>query len=153
MNDKLSNNTLSPGQYSTDAGGWGSSGQTPGGPTPGGPSGYTPGGPDATPKNNLVGIGAQAGQITLEVCTLCLKDILLTDEYIKLWNCNHLYHRICMIHKVATATDKKFFLTEIELQGEKSDFHICHICWFTDYSLQFGKYRSEIIFDLLKEKG
>lgn len=45
---------------------------------------------------------------------ICTKDILLTDEYIKLADCEHTFHRICLIHRVAQFSKKKFFLTEEE---------------------------------------
>ena len=49
------------------------------------------------------------------ICELCRKDVMLTDEYIRLTDCCHIFHRICMIHKLARLTDKKFFLTEDEI--------------------------------------
>jgi len=44
-------------------------------------------------------------------CELCQKGILITDEYIRLQDCQHIFHRICLIHKLVKETDKKFFLT------------------------------------------
>lgn len=49
-----------------------------------------------------------------EACRICEKEVLITDEYIRLLDCNHIYHRICLIHHIAEMTNKRFFLTRQE---------------------------------------
>ena len=39
---------------------------------------------------------------------------MITDEFIRLLDCNHLFHRICLIHWIAELTSKRFFLTRKE---------------------------------------
>ena len=34
------------------------------------------------------------------ICSICEQTILVTDEYIRLLDCNHVYHRICLIHSI-----------------------------------------------------
>ena len=107
---------MTPGGFGTRIN---TEGLTPGETTPGEPpleNQFSP---------NGAGVAGSSVFMTIDVCALCQKDILLTDEYIKLIDCNHIYHRICMIHRVAAATEKKFFLTEDEITDEKSNFHLC----------------------------
>jgi len=47
-------------------------------------------------------------------CSICSEDVLVTDEYIRLLDCNHTFHRICLIHSIAEITSKRFFLTRRE---------------------------------------
>lgn len=47
-------------------------------------------------------------------CELCNKPIEITEEFIRLLDCNHLYHRICLIHRIVELTSKRFFLTRKE---------------------------------------
>lgn len=47
-------------------------------------------------------------------CQLCDKELHITDEFIRLLDCNHIYHRICLIHHIADLTKKRFFLTRRE---------------------------------------
>ena len=49
-----------------------------------------------------------------EPCKICNGMVLITDEYIRLLDCNHIYHRICLIHSIAELTQKRFFLTRRE---------------------------------------
>ena len=46
-----------------------------------------------------------------------------------------------MIHRMATMTEKRFFLTEEELSAE---FHMCLNCSKDDESKRFGRYRQYI---------
>lgn len=48
------------------------------------------------------------------LCSICRQFVLVTDEFIRILDCNHIYHRICMIHHVAKVTNKRFFLTKKE---------------------------------------
>ena len=52
-------------------------------------------------------------------CKLCKSNVLITDEYIRLLDCNHIYHRICLIHFIAELTSKRFFLTRKEQKSIK----------------------------------
>ena len=54
-----------------------------------------------------------------EDCKVCKQQILITDEYIRLLDCNHVYHRICLIHYIAELTSKRFFLTRNEQKINK----------------------------------
>jgi hypothetical protein len=85
---------------------------------------------------------------------------LITDEYIRLLDCNHIYHRICLIHYIAELTSKRFFLTRIEQKLNKDQpLSLCPNCKSQDaefgyLSKNFCKgYRKHVIFDLLKDKA
>lgn len=47
-------------------------------------------------------------------CSLCNKPILITEEFIRLLDCQHLYHRLCLIRRVVEASQKRFFMTRRE---------------------------------------
>jgi len=97
------------------------------------------------------------------VCSICQQCVLITDEYIRLLDCNHIYHRICMIHSIAQVTNKRFFLTPKEQQAEFDDpeqpLSLCPNCKHEDAQigyLSLGRvkgYRKHMIFDLLKDKA
>ena len=95
------------------------------------------------------------------VCTICKQNILVTDEHIRLLDCNHIYHRICMIHSISLKTGKRFFLTRKEqnelLKGNDEVVSLCPNCKIEDKEIGylskcFG-YRKHIIYDLLKDKA
>ena len=88
----------------------------------------------------------------IDICKICSKAVMVTDEYIRLADCLHVFHRICLIHRQAQKTDKKIFLSKQEIEEDPS-FHICETCEREDQSKTFGRYREHIIFDLLKENG
>ena len=48
------------------------------------------------------------------ICSICSKSVLIIHEYIRLLDCNHIFHRICLIHKIAQLTSKRFFMTRKE---------------------------------------
>jgi hypothetical protein len=48
------------------------------------------------------------------ICSICNKGVLIIHEYIRLLDCNHIFHRICLIHKIAQLTSKRFFMTRKE---------------------------------------
>lgn len=87
-------------------------------------------------------------------CTLCGKSVKVTDEFIRLLDCNHVYHRICLIQAVAQLTNKRFFLTKQE-RKEHPGISLCPNCkdaGFIQRGLVRG-YRKHIIWDLLKDKA
>lgn len=95
-----------------------------------------------------------------DVCKICLQNILITDEYIRLLDCNHIYHRICLIHSIAELTSKRFFLTRKEQKHINSkSLSLCPNCSTEDNLHGFiskgycKAYRKHIIFDLLKDKA
>lgn len=84
--------------------------------------------------------------------------MLVSDEYIRLLDCSHIYHRICMIHFVAQVTNKRFFLTKKEQRDFKDQpLSLCPNCKEEDkqygYLTYCRGYRKHIIFDLLKDKA
>ena len=84
----------------------------------------------------------------LDTCLICGKDIFLTDEYLKLLDCDHSYHRICMIHHLAQVTDKKFFMTDNEIKDKSNNLSVCLGCG------EMGQgYREYVMYDVLKEKS
>lgn len=92
------------------------------------------------------------------VCSICKQCVLVSDEYIKLLDCNHIYHRICMIHFIAQVTNKRFFLTRKEQKdAQDQPLSLCPNCKEDDkaygYLKQCKGYRKHIIFDLLKDKA
>jgi hypothetical protein len=93
-------------------------------------------------------------------CKICKQKILITDEYIRLLDCNHIYHRICLIHYIAELTSKRFFLTRNEQKVNK-DKPLCLCPNCKNQDSEFGYlssgfikgYRKHVIFDLLKDKA
>jgi hypothetical protein len=87
-------------------------------------------GPDYFPQQRI----ANSEQDTILVkgdciCSLCKQCVLVSDEFIRLLDCNHIYHRICMIHNVASVTNKRFFLTRNEQQNYKDQpLSLCPNC-------------------------
>ena len=90
--------------------------------------------------------------------------MLVTDEYIRLMDCHHIYHRICLIHHIAQVTNKRFFLTRQEQLNEfdpqeDSALSLCPNCKIEDSEVGYLRqgrvkgYRKHIIFDLLKDKA
>ena len=84
--------------------------------------------------------------------------MLVTDEYIRLLDCNHIYHRICLIHKIAQLTNKRFFLTRKEQKAiQNQPLSLCPNCKSDNdvygYLKVCNGYRKHIIFDLLKDKA
>jgi len=64
-----------------------------------------------------------------DTCRICQQNILITDEYIRLLDCNHIYHRICLIHSIAELTSKRFFLTRKEQKLiNKKTLSLCPNC-------------------------
>lgn len=91
-----------------------------------------------------------------EDCKVCKQQILITDEYIRLLDCNHVYHRICLIHYIAELTSKRFFLTRNEQKINKDQpLCLCPNCKVQDsvYLKMCKGYRKHVIFDLLKDKA
>mmetsp|Transcript_21834 Transcript_21834/g.33801 ORF Transcript_21834/g.33801 Transcript_21834/m.33801 type:complete len:206 (-) Transcript_21834:1472-2089(-) len=93
-------------------------------------------------------------------CRICSENVRVTDEYIRLLDCNHVFHRICLIHSIAELTSKRFFLTRQEQkQAPNQPLSLCPSCKAEDsekgfLSKGFCKgYRKHIIFDLLKDKA
>jgi hypothetical protein len=77
----------------------------------------------------------------------------VTDEYIRMLDCNHIFHRICLIHSIAELTSKRFFLTRQEQKKlSYQPINLCPNCK-TDENSKFKGYRKHIIFDLLKDKA
>lgn len=95
------------------------------------------------------------------VCSICGQCVMITDEYIRLLDCNHIYHRICMIHSIAQATSKRFFLTRKEqlkeFEEKDQPLSLCPNCKLEDaqygYLSKVKGYRKHIVFDLLKDKA
>lgn len=87
-------------------------------------------------------------------CALCKKTVKVTDEFIRLLDCNHVFHRICLIQSIAQLTNKRFFLTKQE-RKELPGISLCPCCpeaGFIQRGLVRG-YRKHIIWDLLKDKA
>ena len=77
----------------------------------------------------------------------------MTDEYIRLLDCNHMYHRVCLIRNLAEMTNKRFFLTRREQKSIPSKpLSLCPDCKTNSLSHCKG-YRKHIVFDLLKDKA
>lgn len=91
----------------------------------------------------------------LTMCNICSQDVLVTDEYIRMLDCNHIFHRICLIHQIAELTQKRFFLTRKEQKMLKDQpVNLCANCKESEEFSKFCKgYRKHIIFDLLKDKA
>jgi hypothetical protein len=83
-------------------------------------------------------------------CSLCNQPILITEEYIRLLDCHHLYHRLCLIRRVVEASQKRFFMTRREQKIRHEGVKLCQDCGDDRH---FKGYRKHIIFDLLKEKA
>ena len=112
-------------------------------------------GPDCFPSQRQTGKEYTIGDC---ICSICKQSVYVSDEYIRLLDCSHIYHRICMIHNVASLTNKRFFLTRME-QKEFPDqpLSLCPNCKDEDKEFGYLKkckgYRKHIIFDLLKDKA
>ncbi|TNV82799.1 hypothetical protein FGO68_gene7436 [Halteria grandinella] len=83
-------------------------------------------------------------QKDLGSCSICQELVNLSEEYIVVTCCNSTFHRICLIHHLASATDKRFFLTPHEIKTQlKSPF--CLRC-------KKG-YNESVMLDLLKDRA
>ena len=77
-----------------------------------------------------------------------------TDEYIRLLDCNHLFHRVCLIRHLAEMTNKRFFLTRREQKSlPNQPLSLCPDCKTLGPLTQCKGYRKHIVFDLLKDKA